>query len=175
MSCQNTSLTELTINSGLQFNIDPATPDPKVRAMALSGPGRFLVNCWDGNLTLTRDGRFNQESAALINAEGCTAWTKKDGGRPVRLASEEKLDEKGCNSSRECVEVFEIDERDTEAFNFKSKNSLSILNERGLKSARATTIFHDSVEDLDSVDRSLTGVENWEHLPPTRVPANCPE
>ena len=176
IDCQTASLTEVTLNSGLQFAIEVARPDLKVRSMALSGPGRFLVNCWDGGLSLTRDGRFNQESAALINGEGCTAWTKRDGGRPVRLASDEVLDQNGCSEkSRECLEIFEIDASDKDAFNFKSKNSVSILNNRGLMPARQTVVVHDSFEDLDSIDRSLTGVENWEHLPPTRLHSHCPE
>lgn len=175
INCQNTSLTELVLNSGLQFTVDVAAPDPKVRSMAISGEGRFLVNCPDSGLTLTRDGRFNQERGPLVSSEGCVAWTRKDGGRPVRFAHEESLDTNGCSlATGECLEILGTDERDVDAFNFKTKNSLSILNERGLKSLQRIYVFSDSFEDLDSADRSLTGVEDWEKLKTTTIPTSCP-
>lgn len=174
IDCQNTGLTELALNSGLQFTIMTVVPSPDVHALALAGSGRLLVNCPDTGLTITRDGFFNRRAGLLKNSEGCVAWTRKDGGRPVRLAHDEHVDEKGCTASgQECFEVLEPDERDIDAFNFKTKNSLSVINPRGLRAVRDAHVFENSVEDLDSADRSLTGVANWEPIKPTILPS-CP-
>ncbi|CAN5482513.1 hypothetical protein BH10BDE1_BH10BDE1_24750 [soil metagenome] len=174
IDCQNTNLTELALNSGLQFTIMTVVPSPDVHALALAGSGRLLVNCPDTGLTITRDGFFNRRAGLLKNSEGCVAWTRKDGGRPVRLAHDEHVDEKGCTASgQECFEVLEPDERDVDAFNFKTKNSLSVINPRGLRPVRDAHVYENSVEDLDSSDRSLTGVANWEPIKPTTLPS-CP-
>ena len=179
INCERTNITELSLKSGLQFNIDVAAPDEKHRPMAISGPGRFLVNCPDGGLTLTRDGYFNQESDSLVNSEGCVAWrlegARRRGGEAVKFQKGEELDSKGCSlTSRECLDILEPDPDDLDAFNFKTKKSLSVMNERGLRRSSNSTLFHQALEDLDSVERSLTGIQAWETLKPTQVPTVCP-
>ncbi len=175
ISCMNTSLTEVTLNSGMQFDVNNTIPDPLKRDLAISGPGRFLVNCFDGRLTLSRDGRFYSKPKALVNNEGCVPWTDRDGGRMVNITPEEPLDAKGCSlNTNECIEIFDVDERDVDAFNFRTKNSLTILNHRALRPAKNATLFQGAAEDLDSADRSLTGVANWEPLPVIQVPTQCP-
>lgn len=181
--CERTNLTELSLKSGLQFNIDISPPDeirrPIRRPMAISGPGRFLVNCPDDGLVITRDGDFRQESGSLVNSEGCVAWrlagARSRGGEAVRLRSSEELDDSGCSlTSHECLDIVEPDANDADAFNFKTKKSLSVLNERGLRRNRNSKLFHQALEDLDSVERSLTGIQAWETLAPVHLPTNCP-
>ncbi len=175
ISCLRTTLTELTLNSGLQANIEIVPVEKNSRPLAISGNGRFLVNCPDTGLTLTRDGRFHLKSDALENTEGCIAWTLKDGGRKVVLADEDTLDDRGCSeTTRECLDLYEPDERDAEAFNFKTSKSLMVLNQRGLKKSHSGILFQSALEDLDTADRSLTGVENWETMSVTQLPAHCP-
>lgn len=175
INCQSTNLTELTLNSGLQFKVEEASSSATKRPMAISGAGRFLVQCSDTGLTLTRDGRFTLVNGSLVNSEGCTAWTRKDGGRAVSMAEGETLDTKGCSTStRECLEILDVDPRDTYAFNFKTSKSLSVLDERGLRTMNDAFIFQNSLEDLDSPSRSLTGLEDWEQLPMIKLPSKCP-
>ncbi len=175
INCKRTTLTELTLNSGIQWNIEMVPKEKNSRPMAISGSGRFLVNCPDTGLTLTRDGRFRLKSGTLENSEGCIAWTREGGGRKVVFADGDSLDDRGCSeTTRECFDLYEPDERDPEAFNFKTSKSLMVLNERGLKRSHSGILFESALEDLDTADRSLTGVGNWETTPVTKAPTVCP-
>lgn len=178
MDCRSSTLTEIAVMSGEQADVNDVPARADEVNLAISGPGYFLLRCPSGNLTLTRDGKFQKATpSGLMNKDGCHLLNQD--GDPFQGPN---VNPSGCHSNGECVATVDPSFDDVEGLEYLNNYSFQAkgvgqmresVTKIGTKILRPS-FFTNALEDIHNSERGLTSV-SWSNHPKINLNSiECP-